>query len=169
MTDREICERIRNRGCVSCDEVWCSPRGCPLHDGEIRCYDSAESKYTAEAWIDNDEKQKERETMKPFKVQVTPEQSKELQEALFAVGKAWWSGSTKVTHTNEPFLFCDRDGITHTVNYRFFRDDTHRYDLLHFHEALERVKTYKPADVVVTCNGKKTTLSYKDAKTLNLV
>lgn len=43
--------------------------------------------------------------IEPFKMKVTPEQSKTVQEVLFANGYKWHNGDTEVNHTNEAFLF----------------------------------------------------------------
>lgn len=42
--------------------------------------------------------------MNEFRVNVTPEQSRIVQETLFKLGYKWYSGTTHVSHTSEPVL-----------------------------------------------------------------
>ena len=48
-----------------------------------------------------------------FKVQVTPEQSKAIQEAIFKKGGSWAGGATYVKNQSYPFLVLEYDCLTY--------------------------------------------------------
>lgn len=48
----------------------------------------------------------------PFKIRVTPNQSKRVQEVLFAEGESWRGKSTVVENLQHPFLYFSANGLT---------------------------------------------------------
>ena len=57
-----------------------------------------------------------------IKVQVTPEQSKAIQEAIFKKGGSWASGNAYVKHQSYPFLIINYGYLTYCVaENRFYK------------------------------------------------
>lgn len=76
--------------------------------------------------------------MNDFRVNVTPEQSKIVQETLFKLGYKWYSGITDVSHTSEPVLCIspiDKDityssySIDSNMTYEKFKEEFVKFKL----------------------------------------
>lgn len=49
--------------------------------------------------------------METFKIRVTPEQSKIVQETLFRHGVSWEISGKNVSHTNVRYLYCNKNTL----------------------------------------------------------
>ena len=56
----------------------------------------------------------------PFKIRVTPTQSKRVQKLLFAEGEFWRSGKMEVDYTNYPFLVLKNSGLEYRLEEKKF-------------------------------------------------
>lgn len=71
--------------------------------------------------------------------------SKEIQEKLFSFGFYWFGNNVRVSHTEKPFLYLDKDKeITYGNDMKFFTE--HEYREISAEEilSLELTATYRP-------------------------
>ena len=74
-----------------------------------------------------------------FKMRVTPEQSRIVQQTLFNNGYGWHSGSKTIQTENSPYLFFDEDfSLGHTDDGTDVFFSNHRLPELTFQEFFDR-------------------------------
>ena len=79
-----------------------------------------------------------------FKVQVTPEQSAEIQKAIFAKGGKWISNRADVRLQDQPFLVVQNGKITYLVTEKAFQNYDPSVPQWFAHDALERIRKSTP-------------------------
>ena len=79
-----------------------------------------------------------------IKVQVTPEQSTEIQKAIFAKGGKWISNRVYVRHLDQPFLAVQNGDITYLNTEDGFQNYAPAVPQWFAHDALERIKKSTP-------------------------
>lgn len=83
-----------------------------------------------------------------IRLQVTPQESKAVQEALFESTDVAWCTGPKVEHTNEPYLFIDEDGdLTYSHTPFVFHEDSDDHKLMTASELIELCEEIKLHDV----------------------
>ena len=61
--------------------------------------------------------------MESFKIKVTPEQSRIVQEEMFKREYSWYIGRKGVVHTKSPYLYFENYNITHGLFHDIFVGD----------------------------------------------
>lgn len=76
--------------------------------------------------------------IKPFKMRVTPEQSRIVQQTLFSNNYTWFSGDTDIKHISSPHLYFYEDTLRQTEDFQksFFIE--HELPELTFQEFFDR-------------------------------
>lgn len=79
-----------------------------------------------------------------FKVQVTPEQSAEIQKAIFEKGGQWADGTTDVKHMDKSFLIVQNGKITYLVTEKEFQNYDPAVTQWFANDALGRIRKSTP-------------------------
>lgn len=71
--------------------------------------------------------------MENFKIKVTPEQSKTVQEILFRHGVSWAIRGKNVSHTDVKYLYCDENILLgRSFKYSFLKSPNPELTFEHF-------------------------------------
>lgn len=76
--------------------------------------------------------------IKPFKMKVTPEQSRIVQQTLFSNNYTWFSGDTTIENLSSPHLYFYEDILRQTENFQEDFFVTHELPELTFQEFFDR-------------------------------
>ena len=113
-----------------------------------------------------------------FKVQVTPEQSAEIQKAIFAKGGKWISNKVEVRLLDQPFLIVHNGEISYLSTEKKFQNYDPAVTQWFAHDALDRIRKSTPMHkyvvdsfdnviVVRTTTSYNTLLSTREKITIN--
>ena len=103
-----------------------------------------------------------------FKVQVTPGQSKAIQEAVFEKGGGWMDQNTMVIHTDMPFLVIDKGTLFFCHNEASFNEEDIKQVFARFALALIKASTSMNPTYIVDVRGSTVAIRDKNVTGINI-